>query len=139
MDPTNILLPLAAQVALTFGVLLMIPLYRVRAVRAGRVVVADFKLGESPNVPADVSIPNRNFMNLLEMPVLFYLVCVVLYVTKRVDTAALLLTWLYVALRAGHTLVHLTYNNVLHRLGAFAASNVVLAITWMRLFAALLR
>src|ERR1700741_2796335 len=45
---------------------------RFRAVFGGRATRDDFKFGESPAVPGDVSIPNRNFMNLLELPVLFY-------------------------------------------------------------------
>src|SRR5260221_3903349 len=137
MDPTKIVLPVIALVALTFGVLLLIPFHRVRAVRTGRVTVNDFKLGESASVPGDVSIPNRQLMNLLEMPILFYVVCVVFYATKSVDAAALFLAWLYVGLRVCHSLVHLTYNNVLHRLGTFAAINVVLPLACMRLFAAL--
>jgi hypothetical protein len=40
-------------------------------------------------------------------------------------------------LRAAHSLVHLTYNKVFHRLGVYAASNVVLLMIWIRLFLAL--
>lgn len=39
---------------------------------------------------------------------------------------------LYVALRFAHTAVHLTYNNVLHRLIVFATSNLVLIAIWVR-------
>jgi hypothetical protein len=35
-----------------------------------------------------------------------------------------------------HSIVHLTYNNVVHRLAAFAASAVVLFILWVKLFLA---
>lgn len=45
---------------------------RAGAAKARRVRIGDFRVGESPDVPADVALPNRNFMNLLEMPVLFY-------------------------------------------------------------------
>jgi hypothetical protein len=37
-------------------------------------------------VPPAVSIPNRNYMNLLELPMLFYVVCIVLYVTAGAST-----------------------------------------------------
>jgi len=63
----------------------------VRAMRVGRLVIDDFKLGESARVPGDVSIPNRNMMNLLEVPVLFYVACLTLYVTREADAVALLL------------------------------------------------
>ena len=45
----------------------------------GAVKRGDFKYGESPNVPGWVSIPNRAYMNLLEMPVLFYVICLLLF------------------------------------------------------------
>ena len=139
MEPAQILFPMTALAAWTFAILLLIPYARFRAAFAGRVRAKDFRYGESGNVPGDVSLPNRNFMNLLELPVLFYLACLTLYVTKTVDTAALWLAWGYVVLRVGHSLVHLTYNNVLHRLGVYAASVAVLLVIWIRLLLALAR
>lgn len=128
---------MAGLVALTFAVLLLIPYARFKAARSGRVAADDFKFGESGSVPAEVTIPNRNLMNLLELPVLFYIACLTLYITKTVDVASLYLAWLYVVLRVCHSLVHLTYNNVFHRLSVFAGSNVVLFIIWIRLLLAL--
>ena len=125
-----ILFPVVALVALTFAVGVRLYFARVGAARAGRVKVKDFRLGESPEVPADVALPNRNLMNLLEMPVLFYVACLVFYVTATVDALALTLAWLYVAARVAHSVVHLTYNNVLHRLTAFGASNIALLALW---------
>src|SRR4051812_23062442 len=71
-----VLYPVLALVAWTFLVMLTIPLARVRAARRREVVVDDFKFGESASVPPHVSIPNRNYMNLLELPSLFYVACV---------------------------------------------------------------
>jgi hypothetical protein len=136
MTQESILVPMIALVGLTFSVLLLIPYKRFKAGRIGRVMVDDFKFGESNNVPPDVSIPNRNLMNLLEMPVLFYVACLTIYVTSNIDTVLLLLAWLYFALRVVHSIVHLTYNKVFHRLTVYAASNVILAIIWIRLFQA---
>ncbi|HEX4474711.1 MAG TPA: MAPEG family protein [Polyangiaceae bacterium] len=132
MDPTRIFVPMLALVFVTFTVLLRIPFVRIRAGRSRRIEVDDFKYGESTRVPPDVSIPNRNYMNLLEVPVLFYAVCLSFFVTRRVDETTLVLAWVYVALRAVHSLVHLTYNHVLHRLAVFATSNVVLLALWIR-------
>ena len=122
---------MVALAGLTFVVLLLIPIARFRAAWRGQVTAADFCYGESPNVPGQVSLPNRNLMNLLELPVLFYVVCLAFYVTGKLDAAALYLAWAYVGLRAAHSVIHLTYNNVFHRLSAFAASNVVLVALWI--------
>lgn len=133
MTETRILFPVAALAALTFLVLFQVPIRRFRARFAGTVTTEDFKYGESARVPPDVSIPNRNLMNLLELPVLFYVACLTFYVTKTVDGAAVSIAWVYVALRACHSLVHLTYNKVTHRLTLFAISNVVLGMLWVKL------
>jgi hypothetical protein len=138
MNPERILLPMVALAAWTFVVLLIIPYKRIGAGRKGLVTYRDFKYGESEKVPPDVRIPNRNLMNLLEMPMLFYVACVTFYVTRHVGPAAVVLAWVYVGLRVVHSAVHLTYNRVRDRLIVYAAGNVVLAMLWIRLFHGLL-
>lgn len=134
MSQELIFAPLGAMALLTFIVLGFIPATRFRAVFAGRVTPEDFKLGESVRVPADVAVTNRNFMNLLELPMLFYVAGLMYYVAGRVDTAALALAWAYMGLRAVHSAIHLSYNNVIHRLSAYALSNLVLAAFWLLFF-----
>jgi hypothetical protein len=133
----QILYPMVALAMLTFAVLLLIPIRRFRAGAAGQVSYDDFKYGESAQVPPAVSLPNRNMMNLLELPVLFYVACLVYFVAGRDGEWALLLAWAYVALRIAHSAIHLTYNSVRHRLIAFAASNVVLVMLWTNLLRSL--
>ena len=132
----GILFPIVALATLTFAVLLLIPLRRFRAGIAGEVSFDDFRFGESERVPPEVAIPNRNMMNLLELPVLFYVACLAYFVIGRVDDTALALAWSYVGLRVAHSAIHLTYNRVRHRLVAFALSNVVLVMFWTNLIRA---
>jgi hypothetical protein len=132
MSQAAIFYPVAALALLTLTVLLLVPYRRFQAVFARQVRGEDFLYGESANVPGAVSIPNRHVMNLLEMPLLFYVACLTLYVTKTVDALALQLAWGYVGLRFAHSAVHLTYNKVLHRFAVFAASNFVLFVIWLR-------
>jgi len=42
------------------------------------------------------------------------------------------LAWFFVAARVVHSAIHLSYNNVYHRLSAYAASNVLLVALWIR-------
>jgi hypothetical protein len=131
MNNPSILYPVFALAGLTGLVLLLIPIVRIRAVRRREVRGIDFKLGESAAVPDAVRIPNRNYMNLLELPVLFYVVCLLFYVAVLPTPGAIWLAWVYVGLRAVHSVVHLTYNHVIHRLVLFAASNGVLTVLWV--------
>ena len=133
MSHTSILFPMMALMGWTLSVLLLIPYRRFRAVFAGSVSVDDFKLGESIRVPGDVSIPNRNYMNLLEVPILFYVVCLTGFMVQKTDAMMLVIAWSYVGARVIHSLIHLSYNKVTHRLIAFATSNVILTLLWSRL------
>ena len=134
MEQALIFQPMGALAALTFLVLGNIPLRRFRAAAAKTVTRDDFRFGESARVPGDVSIPNRNYMNLLDLPVLFYVLCLTLFVSDHVTELQLWLAWIYVALRAAHSLVHLTFNNVIVRLTLFALSNFVLMAMWVLFF-----
>ncbi len=110
----------------TLCVLLLLPLARYRAIRAGAVDWDDFAPGESARVPEPARRVKRALVNLLEVPVIFYalvLACLM----------ALALAWAYVALRMAHTIVHLSYNRVTHRFIVFAASNGVLVAMLLRL------
>jgi hypothetical protein len=134
MSQDLIFAPMGALALLTFIVLGFIPVRRFGAAFAGRVQRDDFKFGESANVPGDVSIPNRNYMNLLELPVLFYIAGLMYYVAGRVDQTALVIGWTFVGLRAAHSAIHMTYNHVLHRVALFALSNLALAVFWIHFF-----
>ena len=134
---TAIFQPMVVLVFWTFVVLLLVPRARFKAARERRVTAADFAVGESENVPPETRLPNRNFMNLLETPVLFYVACITLYAIGKVDAWAVGLAWVYVALRIAHSLVHLTYNNVFHRLRVYATSIAVLVAIWVRIALAL--
>ena len=130
-----ILEPMGALSLLTFLVLMLMLVRRVSAVGAGDASVEDFRYGESARVPGRVGLANLNYRNLFEMPVLFYVICLMHYAADAVGTASLALSWAYVALRAVHTAVHVTYNDVLHRMMVFGASTLVLVALWVSFFA----
>lgn len=138
MRDAAILYPVFALALWTGLVLLLIPIARIRAATRGEVRGHDFKYGESAAVPPKVSIPNRNYMNLLELPMLFYVVCLLLYASGAATEHSIALAWAYVVVRIVHSAIHLTYNKVLHRLAAFALSNVVLVALWVNAGARLL-
>jgi hypothetical protein len=131
MHNIAILYPIFALALWTSLVLAQIPIARFRAAFKHEINADDFKYGESSSVPAHVSLPNRNYMNLLEIPVLFYVVCLLIYVTGGASPTMVIVAWAYVALRVLHSAIHLSYNRVIHRLIAFAASNCVLIALWV--------
>ena len=132
MNGPAILYPMFALAGLTLLVQALIPIARIRSGPRGEIRTGDFKYGESATVPPKVSIPNRNYMNLLEFPVLLYVGCILAYVATEVSAPMVMLAWAFVALRVVHSAIHLTYNRVLHRALTFAASNVVLVFLWVQ-------
>jgi hypothetical protein len=134
MSKADILWPMGAMALLTFCALGLTAFRRIGATLKKEITPDDFRYGESARVSGYVSIPNRAMMNLLELPVLFYVICMMSYMTDGVGSTILHSAWLYVGLRIVHTTIHLSYNNVLHRLIAFAASNVVLMVMWVIFF-----
>ncbi len=77
-------------------------------------------------LPDAVSAPSYNFKNLFEMPVVFYVVCLAAYATGQVDGLLLNCAWGVVILRAIHSLVHCTYNRVMHRFMAYLGSSLII-------------
>lgn len=131
MTSFEMLVPVFALASWTSCVLFLIPIFRIRAGFRREIKPDDFKYGESASVPPRVGLPNRNYMNLLELPVLFYVVCLIVQFTGITTAGLVNLAWLYVALRLAHSFVHLTYNHVIHRLVVFASSNLVLIALWV--------
>jgi hypothetical protein len=132
LSPAAIFAPMLALAGWTFAVMVLIPVYRYRAGFAGKVTYYDFKYGESDRVPPEVTIPNRAFMNLLQVPVLFYVVCFTMFLAQGVTPAFVGLAWAYFALRVAHSVVHLSYNKVRHRGLVFGLSNVVVLVMWVQ-------
>ncbi|MBS1199619.1 MAG: hypothetical protein H6R27_297 [Proteobacteria bacterium] len=88
----------------------------------------------SASVKAEVlqkTAASDNFRNLFEVPVLFYVLCVAVTATGTATPALVTAGWAYVALRALHSLIHVTYNRVVHRFAAYAASTLLLFGMWV--------
>ena len=77
-------------------------------------------------IPEEVSYAAYNLRNLFELPVLFYAVCLYLYVMQQVDAVYVFSSWLFLALRVVHSAIHCTTNIVIARFTAYMFSALVL-------------
>lgn len=134
MRQETILFPVFALAALTFFVALWMARLRFAAVKKGDLDARYYRLNRGAEPPDYLVKVSRNFDNLLQIPVLFYVGALVLYAAKRVDVAYVALAWLYVGTRFAHTYIHTTYNDVRHRMIPFLFGGVVLMAIWVRLF-----
>jgi hypothetical protein len=134
MSIRSVLLPLFVQVALTFGLLVWGGVMRVSVLRRGEVRVKDIALRE-PNWPPRLLQVQNAFLNQTEVPVLFYILTILAWLTRLADLVFVVMAWLFVLLRLAHAYVHVTDNTVARRGLLFITGTTVLMIMWV-IFAA---
>ena len=124
--------PVVALVVLTAIVGLMMGVYRNAAVFRGAASVRYFRAYTSDSPAEWVERPARAYMNLLELPVLFYVVCLLMLTTGKFDSVQVSLAWVFVIARYAHAFIHIGFNYVPLRFAAFLAGVVTLAVIWTR-------
>lgn len=123
--------PMFVLVLLTFSILLFTLRVRIRSVQKGDVALSYYALMGEGEVPEIVRKTSRQVSNLFEVPVLFY-VAGVLYLSLDIaETLPITFAWLFVIARFLHSCIHLTYNNVLHRVVAFGLGNLAVLAMWI--------
>jgi hypothetical protein len=133
-SPNAILYPVFAMFLLVAIVLLRMRRLRFAAVRSGEVSIKYYRSYQEGDEPEALRVVSRHFVNLFEMPVLFYVGVIMVYITHNVSTWLVTLAWLYVALRYVHSYVHLGSNDVRVRVTVYFASAFVLFLLWANLF-----
>lgn len=82
--------------------------------------------GVAGEVPVRVEQASRNFINLFELPVLFYVATFLLLELRIQDETTLLLSWGFVVSRFVHSFIHLGANNIRFRALSFWFSGIFL-------------
>ena len=137
MPGKEIFLPFLLMMALTILVWLYMYYHRLTYIARNKVDPETLKSGitTQTELPANLVDPSNNLKNLFEIPVLFYALCLYLFVTGSVDSLYITCAWLYFVFRALHSAVHCTVNVVKLRFGVYAVSTIVL---WFMIVRALL-
>ena len=132
-EPAALLLPLVAMAGLTLAVWLR--LYQVRFGEMARRRIEPQSIASSAARDATFqdTRASDNFRNLFELPVLFYAGVLAAVLVGTSDAVLAALAWGFVALRAIHSLIHCSYNRVVHRFAAYALGALVLFAFWGRL------
>jgi hypothetical protein len=130
MTMQAMLMPVFAQVALTFVLLFWMQYLRMWAIQRGQVPAHAVALRE-PNWPARTLQVGNAFHNQLETPLLFYVLILLALVTRTADSILLVLSWLFVASRFVHAYIHLTSNRIDRRAPVFLVGAIGLALMWI--------
>lgn len=132
-DP--IWLPCVAMVGLTGLVWVKLYWDRIGEMRAKRIDAQALATARDAAALLERRDAADNLRNLFEIPVLFYLLCAALALNGGSTPGFVAAAWGYVALRALHSLIHVTYNRVMHRFLAYVASTLLLFGMWIAFFA----
>ena len=71
------------------------------------------------------------FHNQLELPVLFYVLTILAWITRHADYLFVVMAWIFVLSRLGHAFIHTTSNDVRVRGAVFGVGAIVLALMWL--------
>lgn len=136
-NATQLVGALLALVMLTFVVGAYLLITRVHEMRRKRI----HPQAASTSVKMAARLENvqaaDNFRNLFEVPVAFYALVAVALATHQTPNWLVLGAWVFVALRFLHSIIHCTYNRVMHRLSVFLASFGLLVALWVSFFLSL--
>ena len=129
MTVQEVLLPLFLEVILTFVLLFWLAPLRGRDFSSGVARPENVALRE-PNWSQRSLQVSYSYSNQFELPVLFYVLTILAWVTRHADLIFVLLAWIFVIFRILQAYVHVTNNNVRVRGAFFGVAAIALAINW---------
>ncbi len=130
MTIQEVLLPLFLEVILTFLLLFWLAPLRASDFSAGVARPENVALRE-PNWSKRSLQVAYSYSNQFELPVLFYVLTILAWVTRHADLIFVVLAWVFVIFRYLQAFVHVTSNQVRLRGAFFGVSALVLAVMWV--------
>lgn len=127
MNSNLIFFPVVIQILLTLSLYVLLTVRKNRAVKAGNVNESRRGLFDDA-WPVDVIAVNNCIRNQFEVPVLFYVLAVMLFLLNAVCTLSLVVAWLFVLSRVVHAYVHTGSNYVPVRRRIFMFSTLLVLI-----------
>jgi len=126
---TAIFAPMIAHVGLVYGLYFLLLRRRTALVKAGEVEVSAFR--DIRDEPTESLRVRNNIANQFELPVLFHIGCLALFIAEADNEVALILAWLFVVSRYVHAYVHVTSNRLRWRMPAFLFGYAMLGLMWL--------
>ena len=127
MTRNLIFVPVLVQVLLTLLIYVRLIKVKIREMKAGNVNMERRGLHEDA-WPDSVLQINNNIRNQFELPVLFYVMCVMLWALDDVHGLAMAAASLFVLSRIAHAMIHLGSNYIPNRRRSFTVGWWVLMV-----------
>ena len=140
---TEIFLPIFYMLCLTTAVFLFSTLIRIKEIYLNdtKNAVSGSEHKHPPFQQGSDILKNsqRNLANLFEFPIFFYLVCVIIVITDKVDESFITLAYWFFYLRLVHSIYHIFFNQLIIKNGfplrslIWAPSTIVILLMWVKL------
>lgn len=122
--------PMYAIVMLTFFVAVRLLWVRAKAVSSGTIKLSYFRSLSAPPADEAMATAARHFVNLFEVPVLFFAACLTAMTISFSSQNLIIAAWFFVGCRVSHAIIHLTYNNVNHRFVSYLLGYLTILYMW---------
>ena len=132
MDKILIIYPILAVVLMNFIVMFHMRYMISKAIKNRDVEYKYFKAYES-SAPEYLLTSRHHYKNFFEIPILFYLLCLVFYMIDDVSAIDLWIAWLFVVFKGIHSYIRITSNYVPYRAYSFFVCVFLLFGGWINL------
>lgn len=132
MTPAQqLLLACFTLIGLTLSVCLHMLNHRVKTMKLKRISPQSVALLAQRLSHFDDSRKSDNYNHLFELPVLFYVLCLMALITEHTPIWFIVASWCFVFSRMLHSWIQCTYNKVMHRFSVFVAGVFILISMWL--------
>ena len=130
MDNILIIYPILPVVLMNFIVMFHMRYMIVKAIKKRDVKYKYFRAYEG-SAPEYLLTSRHHYKNFFEIPILFYLLCLVLYMINDVSAIDLWIAWLFVLFKGIHSYIRITSNYVPYRAYSFNVCVFLLFGGWI--------
>ena len=140
---TEIFLPIFYMLCLTTAVFLFSTLIRIKEIylNDSKNAVSGSEHKHPPFQQGSDILKNsqRNLANLFEFPIFFYIACIIIVITDKVDEDFITLAYWFFYLRLIHSIYHIFLNQLIFKIGfplrslIWAPSTIVILLMWIKL------
>ena len=126
----TIIHPIIGMVVLTLLVTIRLLYYAINSTLTGIVQIKQFRIYEG-EFPTNFQSARQHYKNMFEMPILFYILCILLIINNNYSQFDVILAWGFVLFRVLHSLARIPNRDVNLRFGLFTGSFIMLVIGWI--------
>ena len=144
---TEIFIPIFYMLCLTSAVFLFSTLIRLKEIYlnndSNAVDGQEHKHPPFENGSNILKNAQRNLANLFEFPIFFYMACIIIVITNKVDDSFIALAYWFFYFRLAHSVYHIFFNQLIIKNGfplrslIWLPSTVIIIIMWVKLFSTL--